>query len=190
MKKHHFNATSLIVLAATLSVFTASYAADLADASGALSDIASMSVQSKATLAEAALSGDVDAIAEAVKRSDAVDAAMGEGMQAYSEAERANAANDADAADSAIEDLEAARTKAQDALNGVVTEPTAQSIHDLWKKSQENAGGGPRRAYDPPNIYDVPWQTAGLRQLYQDLFGNVWGASSFGGNPERDATPE
>ena len=57
--------------------------------------------------------------------------------------------------------------------------------------STSNTGGGPAAPYDPPNIYDVPWQTAGVRSTSQSLFGSLWSSGrTDGGTGERDATPE
>ncbi len=197
MKKQQFiKKVTLISIVTIMTTLLQAQAVNMAEASGTLAGIAVMAVQAKANLANAASSGDIDAIADAIKRADAVDSAMASAQEAYSKMERASAGNDEDAATAAADDLEVARQNAFDALNGEVPEPTPQSKHDQWKEGQKNTGGGPGRAYDPPNIYDVPWQTEGLRGFYQGLFGNFWGASSHGGGHqyhgghEYDATPE
>jgi hypothetical protein len=141
-----------------------------------------MVTQAKDNQANAAVGGDLAAIAEADKRAVAVDSAMAEAQAAFSALERAAEGNDEDAAAKAIDDLNAARQKASDALNGAVPEDSPQSEQAKWVEGQKNTGGGPGRAYDPPNIYDVPSQTQGLRQFYQGLFGNFWQASAFGGS--------
>lgn len=192
-KQQFFKKAGLIALIAVMGSFGQAQAADLADASGILADIAVMAVQAKANLAVAANSGDVDAIAEAVKRADAVDAAMSEALAAYNALETATEENDDDAAEEAFADMETARQKANDALNGAVPEATPASMHSLWKESQKNTGGGPGRSYDPPNIYDRPWHSQGLRHFYQGVFGTAWSASANGGSHvfgDRDATPE
>ncbi len=179
--------TALIAMAGLVQ------AADMATASGVLANVATMSVQSKANLASAASSGDVAAIAEAAKRADAVDAAMADAQDAYAAMERAVAGGDTDAAASASDDLEAAQQRASDALNGAIPDAEPKSAQEAWKESQTNTGGGPNKAYDPPNIYNVPWQTQGLRSLYTSLFGSFWTASSQGGSLDDgggDATPE
>jgi hypothetical protein len=182
MKKHQFNKMNLVVCVAVLSASSSIFAADLAEASGTLAEVAVTVAQANAELAQAASGGDLEVIAEAQNRANAVDAAMGDATQAYASLESGD--------DSAVEGLNEALQRATDALNGIVREESSQSKHAKWKKDQENGGGGPGRPYDPPNIYDVPWETAGLRSFYQGLFGNLWGSSSFGGGRDRDATPE
>lgn len=185
-----------LVFSAFVAILMASSpvrAADLAAASGTLADVAVMAGQAKVNLAKAASSGDVNAIADAVKRADAVDAAMAEAQDSFSALERADAGNDADAAAAASEDLDAARQRASDALNGAVPEASPQSEHAKWVEGQKNTGGGPGRSYDPPNIYDRLWDTQGLRSFYQGLFGSFWSASGYGGGHgygDFDATPE
>ncbi len=180
-------------LAALLIAGTVVADVDQATAAGDLAEVSALAVEAKANLAAAALGGDVDAITEAGKRSDAVDAAVASAQEAYSAMERAIAGGDQDAASTASDDLKAAVQAARDAFNGVVPESIAKSAHDQWKESQTNTGGGPGRAGDAPNIYDVPWQSQGLRSFYQGLFGSFWSSSAFGGSRgfgERDATPE
>ena len=182
---------SAIVVAMT--AFTQVQAVDMAAARGILAEVGVMAVQAKANLAAAASSGDINAISDAAKRADAVDAAMAEAQEAFTAAERSTAGGDEDAAAANVSDLEAARQKAEDALNGAVPEPTPMSAQQQWKESQKNTGGGPGRAFDPPNMEDVPWQSQGLRAFYQNLFGSFWNASGFGGGRgfgDRDATPE
>ena len=189
---HFFKKISLVASIVTLSALVQAQAVGMAAASGTLADIAVMAVQAKANLAGAASAGDIGAIAEATKRADAVDAAMADAMKAFSAKENAQ---DQAAEDAADEALATAREKADNALNGPVPDATPQSKHDQWKESQTNTGGGPGDAYDPPNIYDVPWQTAGLRSTYSSLFTSVLNAgggttansNNFG---DGDATPE
>ena len=181
--RHMFGALLAMVLSAPLGV----YAVDQAAAAADLATIASISGQSKANLAGAALGGDVDAIAEANKRSDAVDAAMAQAQEAFAGMERAIAGGDDDAAQSAADELKASKQKAMDALNGVIPQEMLNDIAE-WKASKTNTGGGPGGAYDPPNIYDLPWQTAGMRNFYQSQFGSFWAAGR--GTGDKDATPE
>ncbi len=193
MKKHLFNKAGLITALVAGATVVQVQAADMAAASGILANVAVLSVQSKADLAAAASSGDVAAINEAAKRADAVDSAMVDAQAAYAEMERATADGDDDVAAAASDDLEAALQRANDALNGAIPDAEPKSAQEAWKESQTNTGGGPSRAYDPPNIYDVPWQTQGLRSLYSSLFGAFWTSSSQGGSldaGEGDATPE
>lgn len=191
MKRHFLKKTSLVAVLAAMTALVQAQAMDMAAASGTLAEIAVMAVQAKADLAVAAIGGNVDEIADATKRADAVDAAMEEAQQAY--VAKGAAANEADDAAS-TESIEAARQKADDALNGAVPESAPENSHDVWKESQKNTGGGPGRAYDPPNIYDVPWQSQGLRSLYSSMFsvGNSANGSSGSGNSfgDSDATPE
>lgn len=172
---------------AGLMVSTSMAAVDPAAAAGNLAEIGSISVSAKANLSEAASGGDVDAIAEAGKRSDAVDAAMAQAQEAYSEMERALANGDEDTAKSAADDLMSSLEKAADALNGVIPEEVVNAVKE-WKESKKNTGGGPGRPYDPPNMYDVPWNSQVMRNFYQNQFGNAWQS---GVSPaDRDATPE
>lgn len=193
MKKQQLGRMMVGAVALVLMASSPVRAADLADASGTLAKVAVMAVQAKANLALAASGGDVNAIADAVKRADAVDAAMAEAQEAFSALERAVAGNDEDAAAAVSDDLDAARQKAFDALNGAVPEASPQSEHAKWVEGQKNTGGGPGRAYDPPNIYGRPWDTQGLRHFYEGLFGGFWSASGHGGGRgcgDFDATPE
>lgn len=190
MKKYHFNNMGLAVVAMVL-VFTAQVSfSDLASASGLLADVAVMATQSSSALAAAANSGDVEAIAEAQKQVNAVDSAMAEAQEAYASMEREIAAGNIDAAASAEEDLVAAQQKASDALGGVFPQEGSQA-GATGDQNQADAGG-PGREDDPPNIYDTPWESDGLRSAKQGMFGVAWSASSQGGSSygERDATPE
>lgn len=189
-KKYFMQKVVSVVAVAMIATLIQVQAADMAAASGTLADVAVMAVQAKANLAVAANSGDINAVSEAMKRADAVDSALASAQEALAALDIAKTPGDESAATSA---LDSARQKAFDALNGPVPEAVQPSVHDQWKESQTNTGGGPGRAYDPPNIYDVPWQTQGLRHFYQSMFGNFWSASSHGGSHsfgDRDATPE
>ena len=192
MKKHlSIRKTGLVVALAVMATLTQVRAADMAGASGVLAEVSVMAVQAKAGLAGAANSGDVKAISDAVNRADAVDAAVADARSAYAAMERAAAGGDEDAAAAAADALEAARQAASDALNGIVPEAVQKTAKEVWKESTTNTGGGPGNAYDPPNIYDVPWQTQGMRSLYTSLFGNFWSASGqISAGNDYDATPE
>ncbi len=185
--------TYLVIVSGVMLMAGQIQAVDQAAAAGDLAEIATISVQSKANLADSALGGDVNEIAESGKRSDAVDAAMSQGQEAHSAMERAVTGGDEDAAQSAVEDLQASKQKAQDALNGVIPDSLKQSVHDKWKEGQTNTGGGPGKAGDPPNIYNRPWQTQGMQSFYTGLWGNFWASGRTGGHRgrgDRDATPE
>ncbi|MCK4564361.1 MAG: hypothetical protein KAU94_06785 [Verrucomicrobia bacterium] len=197
MKKHHFlKKTGLVAMVVAMaSLVQVQAVVDMAAATGTLADIAVMAVQAKANLAAAANSGDIDAIADATKRADAIDAALSEAQAALAATESAVAQNDEAAAAESIGDVDTAWKKANDALNGAVPEATPKSLKEQWKESTTNTGSGPGQAYDPPNIYDVPWQSAGLRAVYAAQFGNVYvsGGGSFANSTsfgDSDATPE
>ncbi len=149
-----------------------SLAAVPADAAGDLAAIATISVQAKANLSNAALGGNVDEITEAGKRSDAVDAAMAQGQDAYLSMERADQNGDQDAVASASEDLKSSLAKAVNALNGVIPDEIAQAVA-RQKKAPKNTGVK-GRSYDVPNVYDVPWNSDRMRDFYQNHFANFW----------------
>jgi hypothetical protein len=192
MKKHFLKKTVLVALLAIGTTLSQVRAADMVAAAGILANIESMVVQAKANLALAASSGDVAAISEASKRADAVDAASAEANQMFAALE--GAADDSQAA-KAMAGLEAAQTKADQALNGAVPEPTPKSKKEAWKESTSNTGGSPDGGFNPPNIYDVPWQSAGMRNVSAGMFSSVYGStggssSSSKGFGDGDATPE
>jgi hypothetical protein len=169
-----------------------SNAVDLAASAGVMTDVQALSVQAKANLATAAVGGDVDAVAEANKRSDAIDAAVAAAQRAYSSMTKAMENNDQTAAESAEDSLAAALQQCKDALTGVLPE-ASENGKAKWKESKDNTGGGPGKPGDTPNIYDVPWKSQGIRAYYQSLFGSFHDASAFGhgrGFGDRDATPE
>lgn len=171
-----------------LGLVNQSYAVDAAAAAGVMADLESLVVQAKEVLSKAALGGDVDAIAEANKRSEAIDTAVAAGRGALAAMEQAIANGDDDAAASAEEDLAAALSRASDALSGVL--PASAAIASQNGEGNSTAGDG---AEDLPNIYDVPWKSQGIRAYYQSLFGVFHDASSFGhgkGFGDKDATPE
>ncbi len=166
-------------------------AADLAEASAVMGEVESMSVHAKANLAEAALSGDTEAIAEAKRRSDAIDAAVASARNAFAELEMNINSGDADAADTAEDELAAALVQVKDALMGAIPETLVEQTQE--GSSSELAGGKPGNPDDPPNIHEVPWKSQGIKAYYQALFGEFWNASAFGhgrGYGDGDATPE
>lgn len=172
----------LVAVIAVMAVIQVQ-AADMAAASGLLAEVDAMAVQAKTELANAAGAGDMAAIAEAAKRAAGVDAANAEAQSAYTALEKAVQDGDDAAASAAEEALSAAHQKAQDALNGNAAPATStpeNPSYDQWKTSKTNMGGGPGLGfpgYPLPNIYDVPWQTDGLRTSYASLFGGFWSAS-------------
>lgn len=174
-----------------LSLANQSFAVNAAEAAGVLADLEALVVQAKATLANAALGGDVDAIAEANKRSGAIDGAVGAGRDALAAMEQAIAAGDADAAEAAEDALAAALGQARDALSGVLPETAAASPKKKPKKVKSDEDEEDEEG--SPNIYDVPWKSQGIRAYYEELFGTWEDASGFGqgkGFGDRDPTPE
>lgn len=175
-----------ICLIGVLCATAASAVVDQAAAAGDLAEISAISVKAKAALSEAALSGDVDAIAEAGKRSDAIDAAAAQATAAYATLESELASGNEDAAQSAVDDLKAALQRAIDAINGIIVGGGPGG--DQPKDGKGNSAGGPGRPYDPPNMYDVPWNSQTMRDFYQSQFGNFW--MSGVNPPDQEATPE
>ncbi|VGO21360.1 hypothetical protein [Pontiella sulfatireligans] len=191
MKMKYFYTLALAVAAVATIGLSPAHAADAAEASGMLADIASIVVQANQNLATVAGSGDVDAIAEASARADAIDSIMAEAIESYSALEKAKEGGDEDAADASYEDCASALRRATEALSGAIPEETAQSKHAKWKEGQKNTGGGPGRAYDPPNPYFVPWHTQNLQDFYQGIFDKFYATSPHGGRYwEKPATPE
>ncbi|QBG47551.1 hypothetical protein EGM51_09155 [Verrucomicrobia bacterium S94] len=178
----------LVTVGLGLTSLTAS-AVDPAGAASDLSEIAKISVDAKAALAEAASSGNAELVAEAGERSDAVDAAMAMALDAYSAMEKAVESGDEDAAQSAVDDIADALQKAKDAINGVIALDVKEAVKDRTEAANANTGGSAWGAYDPPNVYDVPWDSARVRNFYQRQFGNLW--ASLGNTPrDSEATPE
>lgn len=188
MKKQFIVTTGAVCVAALLTVSNA-VAVDQAAATGALAEISVASVVAKANLANAAGSGDVAALAEAKKRSDAVDAAVAQGQEAYSEMERALESGDTDAADSAAEALGSALSTANNALAGNFSNEAPVPA----SRQAPKLAGGPGEPGDAPNIYANPSATAAEAGVAQAVFGNFWNTSAFGtrtGLGDREATPE
>lgn len=177
----------LVTIGLSFASFSAS-AVDPAAAAGDLSEIAKLSVDAKVALAEAAHSGSAEQVAEAGERSDAVDAAMAMALEAYSAMEKAVESGDEDAAQSAVDDIAAALQKAMDAISGVISQEVKEAVRE-WRDANANTGGSALSPYDPPNIYDVPWNSERVRNFYQQQFANLW--ASLGNSPsDSEATPE
>jgi len=176
MNKNQFYKTGWVAVCAIL--LSSTILADMVGSTATLAEIATMSGQAKLNLAIAAIGGDVNGIAEAAKRADAVDAALAEAQEAVAEQERSLAAGDEDNAAAAEQAAGMARQKAYDALYGAVPEGNPGSKHAQWKESQENTGGGPGRPFDPPQFEDTP------RKHFKKLFGQGRGLG------DRPATPE
>jgi hypothetical protein len=169
-------------------------AVDRAEITGDVAKLHEISVSGLKNVSDSALGGDPGAIQENMTRSHAIDAAVAAGMGEHQKYENALSAGDEDAAAAHADNVKTQVQKAEDALSGALPEDTKQmTSHEQWKESKTNTGSGPGRAYDPPNIYDVPWESQGVRSFYQSLWGNFWASSGGGGarRPgDRDATPE
>ncbi len=177
---------STLILAALVAGTLNVHAVDSAAAAGDLAEISMMSVLSKAALSEASLTGDVDAIAEAGKRSDAVDAALAQAQDAYAAMERALENNDEDAAASAVDELKSSLSKAVDALSGVIPDEIMQAVQQM-RNNRRNSGARGRQG-GPVNVYNVPWNSKRMRDFYQNHFSNCWES---GIHPhDRETTPE
>ena len=160
-------------------------AVDPAVAAAELALLEAMAVESKAVLAEAALSGDVDAIAEAEKRSDATDAAVAQAQEAFAAMEIALENGDLDAAESSYEDIQVALESAYDASNGAIPEGLEATVETSLDVTTSGVNSRP---YDPPNVYNDPSQTQTSQDFYQSHFGNLYES---GTTPsDRDTTPE
>jgi len=174
--------TGLLVLGlATHS--SAAPKAEVAEAAAVMSDLQSLVVQAKANESKVALGGDTDSIAEFYKQSAAVDDAVTAGNEAVAVMNLAMANEDDEAFEAGKADLAEALEQARNALLGIfpVTVATAEPGDDGEKD------------YDPPNIYEVPWKSQGIRAYYESLFGTFNDARSFGGERgfgDRQATPE
>ncbi len=178
MKKHHFfKKAGLVAILVAMTSFVQVKAADTAAANASLAEIATMAGQAQADLASAASSGDINAVAEATARADAVTAALGEAVAAVKA--MADATDEAAAA-SAEAALESAVQKAYEAFTGQMSGDTGGTQGESGKPG------------DPPNIYDTPWKSAGLRSVGKGMYPIANFASSSGGSgyDERDATPE
>ncbi len=191
MKKNLFLKSGVLALLCATVFVGQSKAAGLEEAAGVMAEVESMSVSAKANLADAALGGDTEAIAEAKKRSDAIDAAVADAREAFAKLEVNTKSGDADAAETSEDDLAAALVQVKDALMGAIPESMTAQVDK--NKSKKHAGGKPGKPNDPPNINEVPWKSQGIKAYYQGLFGEFWNASAFGhasGFGDRDATPE
>ena len=147
-----------------------SFAANIAEATGVMADLESLVVQAKATLAKASLES-TDAMADPLAQSAEVDKAVEAGREALAAMEQAVADGDAEAADAAEADLAKALEQARNALLGIFPEVAAVAA---------DTGDEEEKSYAPPNIYDVPWESQGIRAYYESLFGVFDDASSFG----------
>jgi hypothetical protein len=181
-----------VLAALSMLVFASqSDAVDIAEAAGVMSEMEAMSVSAKASLASAALGGDMEAIAEAKKRSDAIDAAVAGARDAFARLESNVKNGDNDAAETAEDDLAAALVQVRDALMGAIPEDLLATAEG--STTTQKSGGSPGDPDDPPNIHEVPWKSEGIKAYYQQLFGEWWNASAFGhggGFGDGDATPE
>lgn len=168
-----------------LSLANHSFAVDAAEASGVMADLETLVSQAKLTLSKASLV-DADAVAEANELSAAIDAAVAAGRDALSTMEQAIANGDAEGAAAAEDAMAAALRQARDLFLGIF--PATAAATDTGDDSESE------QDENPPNIYDDPWESQGLRAYYESLFGAFQEASStveggaIGGRPEIDAT--
>ena len=184
MTTHVKTILSSICLIGVFCATTAS-AVDQAAAAANLAAVSAISVQANANLSTNALSGDVDGIADWGDRCDALDAVAAQAAEAYARIESELASGNEDEAQSAYDDLKTALENAKNAFGGIIPPINPVDPKDDGKK---NSAGGPGRPYDPPNMYDVPWNSQNMRDFYQSHFGNFW----MSGIAPRDqeATPE
>lgn len=191
MKMNLFSKCSLLAFLCASVLVGQAGAVDLAEAAEVMSDVEAMSISAKTAVAEAALGGDTDAIAEAQKRSDAIDAAVAMARDAYADMERNIQNGDMDAAETAEDDLAAALVQVKNALMGAIPETMVATAGN--ENGGQRPGGPPGNPDNPPNIHEVPWKSQGIKAYYQSLFGEWFNASAFGlarGFGDGDATPE
>lgn len=152
----------LVVVAASVQV----RAADMAWASGALADIYVAATEASRDLADATAKG-TDAMQAVQARIKSIDEAITAALAAYADMEAAGSGE----APEAVKALENARQKAL----GGVDRPASTTNEEGFRL---------------PNIYDVPWESDGLRKLYDELYQIEQSASSKGGSDfvEQDAT--
>jgi FtsZ-interacting cell division protein ZipA len=184
--RKHFIITSAISMAA---LFVAGAYADQVAAAGKLAELSKVSVESKAAVSSAAKSGDVDALAEATKRSDKVDEAVAEGQEAYSAMEQAIEAGDPDAADAAEQSLDVAVDKANNAKDGNYSE---EAPRQQAPKSSKKTGG-PGEPGDVPNIFAKPSDTAVQATVKASRNASDQATGAFGSRVpffDREPTPQ
>ncbi len=171
MKKHKI--IREIALAAFVVSLSAGAFASLESTKAIVAEIASVAADAKYAVAVAAGQGDVTALDEATRRSDAVDSAVADAIDAMEEYEAAYNATpqNTDVMESAMEKLNSALQKAKDAKEGVIPEDAQASNNN---QDQDNTGGSPKDTFDPPNIYAKPWDTQGLNEFYQNLFQDFY----------------
>lgn len=181
MKNYYVKQVGLVAAFAIIGA-TMAQAADLAAANTTCSGIEAMVAQANANVAVAAVSSDTATIKGSLARAAAAEAALAKAKAALEQLENA----EDEAAEGVAQALiDAAYQEALSAMVGPVPEAPASE----WAESETNVGGSDGSI--APNLSDTIWETQGLRQLYQSMFGNYWATSggdlSFG---DRDATPE
>ena len=189
MKTNLFSRIGLLTAACVFLIAGRSVAVDLAEAAGVMAEIEAMAVSAKAAIADAAVSG--GDVVEAQTRADAIDAAVAQARDAFSNMELSIQSGDMDAADTAEDELAAALVLVRDALMGAIPEAMTDAGGNEGAAGQQQ--GTPGDPDDPPNIHEVPWKSQGIKAYYQSLFGDWWNASAFGhgrGFGDGDATPE
>jgi len=100
--------------------------------------------------------------------------------------ETALANGNEDAAQTAADELKAALANASDALKGVISQQLANAKSP--KNARQVSGSGPGRPYAPVDVNNIPWQSQGMQDFYQNNFANCWDS---GVTPnDSEATPE
>lgn len=168
MRKHLYSKLGLIACLAVLAA-SIQVRADMAWASGALADMYVAKTEASAAMAAAPGGGEA-ALKAAQERVATIETAITDAEAAYSKLEAAGGDDDA-----ATDALKKARQQA------------------LGEDAVPEPGSDPR--FTLPNIYDVPWETDGLREL-KDKQQEINDASSSNGGDgfserdyEDDGTP-
>ena len=179
--------TGLLVLGLANQSFAAdateaARTAEVIEAAAVMVDLQSLVVQSRLNAVNDLPGGDVDldAVEERDKQSAEVDAAVAAGNEAVAAMNLANENGDAEAFDAAKADLAEALVQARNALLGIL--PATAAAADPGDDSEQDL--------DPPNIYDDPWESQGIRAYYQSLFVVFNEASSYDQGTDTDATQE
>ncbi|MDF7800510.1 hypothetical protein P4C99_13615 [Pontiellaceae bacterium B1224] len=176
---------SSFCLTGMLCATMASAQVDQAAVAADLGSINNISTQASNALTKEANAKPVDteALAEAQKRSEAISglAEQAKSLAATMLSQLAN--GNEDAAQATADEIKATVGKAKDALQGVIP----QEVMDVANSKGESVSG-PGFPFDPPNMYDVPWQSQEMQAFYQNYFGTLW--MSGVNPPDLEATPE
>lgn len=170
MSKHQYSKLGLIAcIAALVAAFQMPAAADMAWASGVLADMYAASTEASANMAAATGGGEKE-MKDAQNQFERISEALTKAEKAYA---KLDAAGGDDAA--AMDDLRSARKQA---LGEDAAPASGEQVDDA-----------------SPNIYDVPWETDGLRsqrneqQAIKDESTSHGGSSFAERDTEADFTP-